>query len=142
MPLAPHHTRRWFQFSLGTMIVVVTVAAGFVAYHATWIRQRQEFIAAEINRGAAREHIPQSIPGSDAPYLLRLLGATGFERIDVFVEGRKWSELSTPDLERIHQALRLFPEADIQVWNQESLEYLGQHSKDQEWPNIQPTAGS
>jgi hypothetical protein len=49
MPTPPR--RRWFQFSLATMFVVVTVVAVFVAYDANLIRQRRAAKAVMTARG-------------------------------------------------------------------------------------------
>ena len=41
MPPAPKHSRRWFQFSLGTMFLVVTVLALWLAWEPNIVRERQ-----------------------------------------------------------------------------------------------------
>ena len=45
MSQLPPTRRRWLQFSLRTMFVVVTVLAIFIAYHVNWIRQRHRIVA-------------------------------------------------------------------------------------------------
>jgi len=46
--LTPAPKRRWFRWSLRTMFVVVTVC-GWIGYQLNWIRQRHEFIEAEVD---------------------------------------------------------------------------------------------
>lgn len=118
MATQPH--RRWFQFGLRTMFVVVTVVAVFIGYHVNWIQQRR----------AART--PQPVfPGSKylveamdmskgslrAPGLLWIFGEKGVDELCVVFTfpDRARGEISNEsaldeevEAERIH---RLFPEA-------------------------------
>ena len=51
MPPAPKHSRRWFQFGLGTIFVVVTLIAGIVAWFA-WqiglVRERERLLGPPV----------------------------------------------------------------------------------------------
>lgn len=37
--------RRWFQFGIGTMLILMTVLAGLLAYSAHWIHHRRALLA-------------------------------------------------------------------------------------------------
>jgi hypothetical protein len=41
MPPAPKHTRRWFQFSLWTMLLAVTAFAVWLGLELSYVRQRK-----------------------------------------------------------------------------------------------------
>lgn len=115
MPPAPKHTRRWLQFSLGTMFVVVTVLGVWLGWELNVVRSRKNALA-EMEASGAFEIRYQglSVPGfphvvqkgSDArrpPWIRRMLGD---ERLGVMVFRRPLTEV---DLERVAQ----FPEADF-----------------------------
>ena len=108
MPTAPPTRRRWFQFGLGTMLLLVTVLALFIAYHVNWVRERRAAIASwESSRW-----FPSTPPVlAKPPWLLSLFGEPGY--------GCLWRESSRrlgadeeAELERVQ---RLFPEAKV-VW--------------------------
>jgi hypothetical protein len=44
MPQAPQTRRRWFQFGLGTLFVVVTIFAVWLGWELKFIRERQAFL--------------------------------------------------------------------------------------------------
>jgi hypothetical protein len=43
---SPKPNRRWFRFSLRTMLVVVTAICIWLSYCLNWIRQRRDFVEA------------------------------------------------------------------------------------------------
>ena len=50
----PKRKRRWFQFSLRTLMIGVTLLAvplGYVAWHARVVRERKELLSLVLNRG-------------------------------------------------------------------------------------------
>ena len=49
--------RRWFRFSLRTMLVVVTMLGCWLGYQFNWIRQRNEFAE---GLGAAQRYIDRA----------------------------------------------------------------------------------
>jgi hypothetical protein len=58
MPSAPKHTRRWFQFSLGTMFVVVTVAAVVVGWELKLIRERRSLLQSIVDENRGKVFAP------------------------------------------------------------------------------------
>jgi hypothetical protein len=105
MSQAQKHTRRWFQFRLRTLFVVVTgtsVMLSWTAHSLNWIRERHE---------ALNEHpIPTGclMPASrKAPRLLWIFGEMGHDGIYP----------RTDDPQTIRRLERLFPEAI--VWSDE-----------------------
>ncbi|HEY1600487.1 MAG TPA: hypothetical protein VGG64_12850 [Pirellulales bacterium] len=120
MSESPPTRDRGYQFGLGTMSVVVTVVATFLAYHVNWIRQRHAFLTEEGDRFAripveefalASAFIsPQRMP---APGMLWLFSEDGLEYLSVIVEAASRTELTSEDLNRQALATRLFPEAEI-----------------------------
>jgi hypothetical protein len=108
MPPAPKLTRRWFQFGLQTMFVVVTLSAVFIAYNTHWMRQRHSYLA--DHPGATYNDSPTRAPG-----LLWLFGERGLEEVRVQVPGfnrdREFHKTNAgPEAE---EARRLFPEARV-----------------------------
>jgi hypothetical protein len=118
---APPTRRRWYQFGLGAIFLVVTVLAcllAWVAYDLSWIQQRRQFLAKEL---VARDQHPlhgrwncnvATIEWA-APALLGLLGEQGTEGVIVLVESQTTDELTCRDRERVARAEGLFPEAVI-----------------------------
>jgi hypothetical protein len=106
--------RRWFQFGFGTMLVVVTAAAVFLAYHANWIRQRRAFLE---HAYASWDPDPTLLdPLPRAPGLLWLFGEEG--RAAVYVDfGKIGYRTSLTDREQkeLRRVGNLFPEAGIVV---------------------------
>jgi ABC-type multidrug transport system fused ATPase/permease subunit len=96
--------RRWFQWSLRTLFVVVTVAAllsAWVVYQLNWIRQRnsaRNWIAA--HRAALSSAIFEKRP---FPWPLRILGEQPENLI----------EIVTDDMGRVEELRSLFPEATV-----------------------------
>lgn len=107
--LSPRH--RWFQYSLRTLFVMVTLAAVFVAYHVNWIQQRHEFLRSNP--------IPEPLWGRGeglAPGLLGMFGESEYHTVWVAValsSERPVGVLSESDEREIRRAQRLFPEAEV-----------------------------
>ena len=118
---APPTRRRWFQFSLRTLFVVVTVLGVFIVYHVNWIRQRDEARDWLISSGYGRVDSQLTPPEPcTAPWGLRIL----FEGGESIVVLRKQV---IPANELRSSALRmksLFPEALVSIHDQAShLDY-------------------
>jgi hypothetical protein len=106
----PPTRRRWFQFGLGPMLLLVTVVAAFLAYHVNWIRQRRDFL--KLNNATALEHDftredPELWEPVSAPGLLWLFGEEGQCGLRIVI----MDEAANAD-DR-DKAQRLFPEAII-----------------------------
>jgi hypothetical protein len=122
--VTPAPKRRCFRFSLRTLFVVVTVFGvwlGWVTYELNWIRQRHEFIAGEKRiherRGAAVA-IAYTYPGkrpARAPFMLWAFGEGGFSDMCVLADEVDTQRLTENDMNRVRQARRLFPEAEVMV---------------------------
>jgi hypothetical protein len=98
----PKRRRRWFQFSLRTLLIGVTLAAipcGYVGWQAKIVRDRKAFLQTRYYLSC--DSSPDVKP-LRAPWMLRLLGAEPIYQITVFMRA---------DAER---AADLFPEAFIQ----------------------------
>ena len=73
--------RRWFQFGLRTMFVVVTLVAAFLAYQLNWIRKRHRFLVF-VDRNDHTQVLgewinpkrPRNSKAPRAPWLLWLIG--------------------------------------------------------------------
>ena len=87
--------RRRFQFTLGTLFLVITAFGLVLGYQLNWIRERHEFLklpkVSQVNRPG----------GTPAPVYLRVFGETGVSI--VVIDGDSDREI----------AQRLFPEAEI-----------------------------
>jgi hypothetical protein len=105
--------RRWFQFSLATMFVVVTVFAVFVAYHVNWIHQRHELLASE--RDDFGLWPPQMVEMKEArpPSLLWIFGEPGYNVVEVIVNDSPEDAITESELDTLRHAQRLFPESEI-----------------------------
>jgi hypothetical protein len=119
--------RRWVQFSLRALFVLVTVCAFWLGVEFKWIRQRHEFLtrqdalATAFNEAMIGREISlvkaDILPESTKnPAILWLLGEQGLSSLDVLVvvDDRDIDlrrPLSTYD--DVAQARRLFPEAQI-----------------------------
>jgi hypothetical protein len=103
--MPPTLKRRWFQFSLGGMFVVVTVFCvflGWAIYQLNWIRQRAAW--RDSGSGAMRSVQTQRAPG--------FLAAFG-------EYGESWIEIKNGTDEQIAEVKRLFPEATVVTRNQQ-----------------------
>jgi hypothetical protein len=94
--------RRWFRFSLRTMLVVVTVFGCWMGYQVNWIRERH---AAFRDRRLQITRIPPPGFAPAAPQLLWLFGESGITGVFLMDP-----ELTPGDLERLKS---LFPEACV-----------------------------
>jgi hypothetical protein len=99
MPQAPKTRRRWFQFGLGTMIVVMTVLAiplGWLGWQIKYIRDRRDFRARSLWSGMGDW---TGTPSPEMPLYRRWLGDERATR--VFVNSEEDRQIGE----------RLFPEA-------------------------------
>lgn len=116
MPPVPKHSRRWFQFGLGAMLVWVTVLAVALGWELNFIRERRAFLQslqkqqlAEIARSNTPVGSLYSVsavypPVPAIPFWRRWLGD---EPQDVITFPRE-----TPPAE-MDKAKMLFPEATL-----------------------------
>jgi hypothetical protein len=106
MPPAPQTRRRWYQFGLRTLFVVVAVVAAFLAYHVNWIRQRRVFLDSPEVLMATEEpftyqsYIVVTLGRTKAPWPLSWVGEPGYVAIEL---------RNTPSPEEA----ALFPEAFV-----------------------------
>jgi hypothetical protein len=90
--------RRWYQFSLRELLIVVTLLCLWLGYSVNWIRQRQDFRAVH-----SFWEVTYVNGSPDAPALLWVFGERAADA---------WDAERLTDEER-KEARRLFPEADI-----------------------------
>jgi hypothetical protein len=105
--------RRWYQFSLRTMLVTMIVASAvfgsWVHWSREWIRQRQEWRSKrqvyELDDG---RKFPLKLRSgtTTAPCGLWLFGETGLLRVVCY-------RVNGEELDSAKEARRLFPEAEI-----------------------------
>ncbi len=103
--------RRWFRFSLKTMLLVITAIAVWLGYQFNRIRERHQFLAQHFTCQPSVESYPGALRMDqsgktyfqlpDAPWPLGILG----ESPRLFLLG-----IPAEDVER---ARKLFPEASI-----------------------------
>jgi hypothetical protein len=108
--------RRWFQFSLRTLFVVITVTAiGCAALRAhNWSVRRQTFL--ESGACLASSHTDDH----HAPLPLRLMGEQGYLEIRVGLIGTFDVPLSAEQENEVERIRQLFPEAQVDghVWRE------------------------
>ena len=127
--------RRWPQFSLRTMFVVVTVLAvplGWIGYSLNWIRQRHEFhklhetrissLHNEIGHFEFTYRIvetapdkPKNISTMHARAVLRLFGEEAFPGL-VLIYVSSEPNVAASRTSDIQRAKELFPEATIRTY--------------------------
>jgi hypothetical protein len=122
--------RRWFQFGLSTVFVVMTSLAVFLAYNVNWMRQRRALVVAPGDADT-RYFIDPEDPFGDgpppaprAPGLLRLFGESGHSDIlvrfgDPFADNEvRWKDrnLTRSEQAEVDRVRRLFPEAHVRSW--------------------------
>jgi hypothetical protein len=99
--------RRWYQFSLPTMFVLVfmvSIPLAWVRYSLNWIEQRRQFVLSGRTEGYGD---PRDLfPGKAGPAGLWLFGEQGWHGI--FVKSKDYD-----------RAKSLFPEATISVTDTE-----------------------
>jgi hypothetical protein len=99
--------RRWLRISLRTLFLVVTLCACWLAYYANWIHQRRALLN---DRNVAVSFTPERRQPSFGLWLMGERGAT-----TVFLEYNGWMG-GTPDEAQKKLAMRLYPEAEIELW--------------------------
>jgi hypothetical protein len=112
--MTPAPKRRWFQWSLRTLFVVVTLVACCLGYQLNWIRERHSLIDVPQQTGVDPEYdialMPMSLRASlqvetkDAPWPLRWLGERGVYTLYMR------DDMPESEVARIRA---LFPEAEI-----------------------------
>jgi hypothetical protein len=119
MDEGPKTRRRWFQFSVGTMLLLVTALAAFLAYHVTWIRQRHQFLGSprSFSNGLTLKELDPTLPTPRAPGLLWLFGEEPQGAIYVnFGDPASWEAgLTNEQAAELDRVDVLFPEAAILV---------------------------
>lgn len=106
--MEPHRPiRRWYRFSLRTLLVLVTLICIYLGWAMNWKWQRHEFLR------RVRTDIPEGITVSDArayspladqaPFPLRMLGEYGY--VNLFLPNAREEDCQL--------AVRLFPEARV-----------------------------
>jgi hypothetical protein len=100
--------RRWFQWSLRTLFVVVAVAAllPWIAVNLNWMHERSVMVDSnQLPLEGERR----------APWPLWVLGARGFARIQAKVPPEKVAGVQEAARERKIHYQRIFPEAEAIV---------------------------
>lgn len=96
----PKTRRRWFRFSLRTMMVLVSLVCifcGYLGWAMNWKRQREAFLETKGTFGLMCRTFEDF---KDAPYAIRLLGEGGYNYI-----------YAKPG--HLEEARELFPEAEV-----------------------------
>ncbi len=119
----PAPKRRWFRFSLRTLLVITALFGVWLGYNVNWMRQRREFIvrhnaifqaygedwrAGELHTDFLRRQYPRAVR---APWPLWLFGEPGVVRVNVAQVGEEPGAVYSDDYEAFQDAKRLFPEA-------------------------------
>jgi hypothetical protein len=105
--MKPAPKRRWFQFSLRTLFVVVTVVAlfsGWIGWRLNQARQRENLLQSLRVDGARITRIP----AQSSPFMLRKFGTTYIGEILL-----PSSRFSNADINRVRAT---FPEAKIELF--------------------------
>jgi len=105
--------RRWFQFGLRGLLIAVTVSGfvlGFLAYAASWARQRDHFLSTAETTWAG-----SNFPTKRPPWPLRVLTLGGILRIrGCFVVEELYFFDEEPQA-TLDRARLLFPEAALRT---------------------------
>jgi hypothetical protein len=110
----PSPRRRWFTFSLRTLLVVMTAFCVWMGYHLNWIRQRHAFLSEQS--AVLAPHLDGLTNGEKSGYCLApgclwLFGENGRNSVLVSTNSETPHQIAPDDLERLREARRLFPEA-------------------------------
>jgi hypothetical protein len=135
MSTTPPTRRPWFQFSLATMLVIVTLLGGFLAYHVNWIRQRQGFRTVEHPRRSPIGGNPFPDVFVPAPGLLWLFGEKGHYSVELEFtseDGHLQSGLTAEEEKEKARVQRLFPEAHINWMNYKKAAARLRRAREQE----------
>jgi hypothetical protein len=99
--------RRWFQFSIATMLLLITVFAVWLGWNLTFVRQREAAITYLMNNGATVVSPPGKSPPpwKQLPIGWRILRARIV--IMIFLPKAQYTERDREELSV------LFPEANI-----------------------------
>jgi hypothetical protein len=104
---SPKRKRRWFQFSLRTLIIVVTLLAlplGYVGWQAKIVRERRAMRDSILDAGGYVTDLP-FIPGPPPPSWLRRI--LGDETVEILVVPDETDEKTIAEIRR------LFPNTKI-----------------------------
>lgn len=117
----PIPKRGWFQFSLRTLFVAMTLVACAFLYPLNWIHERHKLLNEnearmklagktwwDFNRVSGAWCPPR--PPAQAPFILRLFGENALDRATFLYIVDESPEGVTPEMLR---AQRLFPEANL-----------------------------
>jgi hypothetical protein len=114
--------RRWFRFSLRTLLVVVTVGCVWLGFQVSWIRQRQKLLAEDqaisdilgnYICGVTSDDL-EPIGSTKANQLwLTLLGQPSVKECRVFYMMEDDDRTEAKDISKVQRARQLFPESLI-----------------------------
>ena len=105
--------RRWFRFSLRTLLVLVALPACGLSWlnaQREWMRDRKILGARQTIEG--EYYIMWWTTGGEAPWSLRILGEPGLRRVTI-ASRNKTTEAEKQHVVQIMQ--RRYPEAEIRV---------------------------
>jgi hypothetical protein len=103
--------RRWFRFSLRTLLVMVAIfgtSLGWLAVQVKWIRDRHRVF--QLASGVSETELV-GFEGNSAPWSIRLFGEPGFSEVWVMVDDEEHPTERDQAIKR--NAEVQFPEADI-----------------------------
>jgi hypothetical protein len=124
---APKTGRYRFQFGLGTLLLLITVFAAFLAYHVNWIRERHAIVNSASDPKVLSYSFDPQDPFGDvaprsAPGLLGLFSEEGYHDIVIFfpfgVNGdsrrrHNREQLTPAELAEVRRVQLIFPEAAV-----------------------------
>jgi hypothetical protein len=124
----PKPKRRWFQFGLRTLFVLITLIALWLGYYANWIYQRREarkWLDAHPDRGPHFSIWDDT--ERELPRMLELLGEEPLDSVRVSPLDEEFRAGLTDYLARLAQIEKLFPECLLI----DTSDYLKEASDDQ-----------